>query len=131
MAIFNVDSVISIEEELAHCYHHRRMGLEPIEKTRSIRTEKKAIYKENSAIYLSRTAVFRNRQLVGEKVGHITMLPEESIKINTAYDLWLSEKVLLEWLPGGNQAPSTQSSRSFPLIRPRMGEDSEMDRSSC
>ena len=53
MAIFNVDSVVSIEEELAYCYHHTKYGLEGLDKVREIRLEKNAIYKENSAIFLS------------------------------------------------------------------------------
>jgi len=97
MAIFDVDSVISIEEELAFCYHHRKLGLEPIEKSREIRMERNAIYKENSAIFLSKIHVFENKKLVGDKVGHITMLPEESIKIKNAFDLWLVEKIITEW----------------------------------
>lgn len=97
MVIFNVDTVISIEEELALCYHHRKLGLEPIEKSREIRAERNAIYKENSAIYLSKVAVFKNNSLVGDSVGHITMLPQESVKISGAYELWLAEKLFTEW----------------------------------
>ncbi len=97
MVIFNVDSVISIEEELALCYHHRKLGLEPIDKSREIRSERNAIYKENSAIYLSKVSVFKNKRLVGDSVGHITMLPQESVKISMAYDFWLAEKIFMEW----------------------------------
>lgn len=103
MVIFDVDSVVSIEEELAYCYHHRKFGLEPIEKSRDIRTERKAIFKENSAIYMSKTKVFRDKKLVGEKVGHITMLPEESIKINSAFELWLVEKIITDWKNGNRR----------------------------
>ncbi len=97
MVVFDVDSVISIEEELAYCYHHRKFGLEPIEKSREIRTERKAVYKENSAIYMSKTDIFRDNKLIGENVGHITMLPEESIKINSAFDLWMVKHILSDW----------------------------------
>lgn len=97
MVIFDVDSVVSIEEELAFCYQHGRFGLQPIEKSRVIRTEKKGIYKENSAIFLSKKEVFQNKEMVGQKVGHITMLPEESIKINSAYGLWLAEKIISDY----------------------------------
>lgn len=97
MKIFDVDSVVSVEEELAFCHHHTKYGLESIQKNREIRTEKQAIYKENGAIYLSKTWVFFDRLLTGEKIGHIIMLPEESVKINTEFDLWLAEKIILEW----------------------------------
>lgn len=98
MVIFDVDSVISVQEELAHCYHHARYGLEPINTTEDgMRIERKGIYKENSAIYLTKTDVLRNGRFLGKKNGHILMLPEESIKINSAYDLWLAEKTIKEW----------------------------------
>lgn len=97
LTIFGVDSVVSVVEELFKCYQHRRFGLVPIEKSNGIRLEKNAIYKENSAVYVSRTEVFKTSRMVGEKVGHITMLPEESIKINSEYDLWLAEKVMTDW----------------------------------
>ncbi len=97
MAIFNVDSVVSIEEELAYCYHHTKYGLEGLDKVREIRLEKNAIYKENSAIFLSKAEVFNKDKLVGKKVGHITMLPQESIKINSKFNLWLAEKIISDW----------------------------------
>lgn len=97
MQVFNVDTVISVQEELAFCYHHRKFGLEPINKSRLVRKERNAIYKENSAIFLSKTDTIKNGELIGERVGHITMLPEESIKINSAFDFWLVKKILSEW----------------------------------
>ena len=98
MTIFDMDTVISVQEELAHCYYHRKFGLEPVNTNRgNIRVERQAIYKENSAIYLNKTDVIRSGKFTGKKVGHIIMLPEESIKINSKYDFWLAEKVLDEW----------------------------------
>jgi CMP-N-acetylneuraminic acid synthetase len=97
MAIFNVDSVVSIEEELAFCYTHGKHGMQPVEAAREIRAEKKGIYKENGAIYLSRVEVINQKRLVGEAVGHITMLPEESVKINSVFEFWLAENILLGW----------------------------------
>jgi len=98
MTIFNVDSVISVQEELSHCYHHRKFGLEPINTNEGgMRIERKSIYRENGSIFLSRTEVIKSGQLLGKKIGHITMLPHESIKINTAYDLWLTKEILCNW----------------------------------
>jgi CMP-N-acetylneuraminic acid synthetase len=94
MRIFNVETVVSIQEELAHCYHHRKFGLIPISSSRSMRLERDAIYKENGAIFLSKSDVIKNNKLIGESVGHISMLQEESIKINSDYEYWLAEKLL-------------------------------------
>lgn len=105
MAIFDVDSVISIQEELAFCYRHRRFGLSPVHKSRrNMRIERDAIYKENGAIYLSKTRVFKNGRLLGKKIGHISMLPWEGIKINSAYEFWLVEKILQDWRTRNEQS---------------------------
>jgi len=102
MVIFDVDSVISVQEELFHCYHHKRYGLEPINiMDGGVRIERRSIYKENSAIYLNKINVIQSGHFLGKKIGHILMLPEESIKINSEYDLWLAEKILKErWKKG-------------------------------
>ena len=98
MCIFDVDSVISIQEELAPCYHHLRFGLTPINDAQSnVRLERKAIFKENGAVCLTKVETIQQGKLIGKKVGHITMLPEESIKINTSFDLWLAERIIREW----------------------------------
>ena len=97
MKIFDVDTVISVQEELFHCYHHRKFGLAPIKNSASdLRIEREGIYKENGAIYLSKLSVFKKNRMIGKTVGHITMLPEESIKINSEYEFWLAEKLILE-----------------------------------
>lgn len=111
MAIFDVDSVVSVIEELAYCYHHGSDGLSPIRKFRDIQIEKKSIYKENGAILLVRTAALDPRNVVGGRIGHIMMLPEESVRIKTHYDLWLADRVAREWLPG----TSASAQRSAPL----------------
>jgi len=98
MTIFEVDSVISIEEELAYCYFHERYGLRSVsDDERGMRSERNAIYKENGAIYLSKTEVFRRGELLGKRVGHMTMLPEESLKITSEYELWLAHKIVQDW----------------------------------
>ncbi len=96
--IFDVDSVISIQEELSYYYFHRRSGLTPISKSsRDLRIERDAIYRENGAIFLTRTSVIKEGKLLGKRIGHITMLPEESIKIKSELDLWMAEKIISEW----------------------------------
>jgi len=101
MTIFDVDTVISVQEELDFCYHHRRFGLEPINSApgslRAFRIERNAIYRENGAIFLSKREVFHTGRLLGKKIGHIQMLPWESIKINSEYELWLAERILSDW----------------------------------
>ena len=99
MAIYDLDSVVSVCEELSYCYQHERNGLVPIQKERELRLERKAIYKENGAIFLTKTEHIRQDNTLGKRLGHIVMLPEESIKIDSRFTFWQVEKILQEWHP--------------------------------
>lgn len=98
LTIFSLDTVVSVTEELARCYFHGKHGLVPVQKSKDIRIEKKAIYKETGAILLSRIDVITDKSLYGRKVGHIIMLPEEGLKVKSPFDLWLAEKILVDWM---------------------------------
>lgn len=97
LTIFNLDTVVSVAEELARCYFHDRQGLVPVQKSMDIRIEKRAIYKETGAILLSRVDAITDMSLYGKRVGHIVMLPEESLKVKSPFDLWLAERILVDW----------------------------------
>ncbi len=99
LTIFGLDSVVSVCEELAYCYQHERDGLVPIQKTRKLRLEREALYKENGAVLLTRTQHVQKDEILGRRIGHITMLPEESIRIISRFTFWEAEKVLQEWRP--------------------------------
>ena len=102
MTIFGVDSVISITEDVSFFYHHGKEGLIPVNGSlqRMLRLERKALFKDNGAIYLNRVDTVQAGKFLGDKIGHITMLPEESVRINSEYEYWLAEKIAAEWIPG-------------------------------
>lgn len=97
MLIFNVDSVISVCEDINLYYKHTPEGLAPLVKSRLLRLERDSLFRENGAIYLSRVSCLKNNTFLGERVGHITMLPEESIKIDSEFNYWLAGKIIKEW----------------------------------
>ena len=97
MLIFNVDSVISVCEELPVFYQHSREGLRPLYKKRLLRLEREALYRENGAIYLSKVSAIQKDRFLGDILGHIVMLPEESIKVDSPFHFWLVKKILGEW----------------------------------
>ncbi len=99
MEIFGVDSVVSVTEELAHCYHHGADGLTPLRKARDLQIEKRSIYKENAAILLAKTPAPGEKDFIRGKIGHILMLPEESVRIRTHFEFWQADKILSEWRP--------------------------------
>lgn len=97
MTIFELDTVVSIQEELNPCYHHEKFGLTLINMSNGqTRLERKAIFKGNGAITLNKREVIFKGQNLGSRVGHVTMLPEESVKINTDFEFWLAEKIIEE-----------------------------------
>jgi len=105
MVIFDVDTVISVEEELSICYQHTRHGLTAIRKNRTnMRVERDAIYKENGAIYLTKTNIINQSRMRGDKIGHISMLPEDSINIKSELDLWIAERIVKEWRSKNNDS---------------------------
>jgi CMP-N-acetylneuraminic acid synthetase len=101
MEIFDVDTVLSVQEELAPCYKHDETGIHPINKIDGVRVERDAIFKENGAIFLSKAHVIEGGKFIGNSVGHVTMLPEESIKINSEYEFWLAERVMEKKMTAG------------------------------
>jgi CMP-N-acetylneuraminic acid synthetase len=99
LQVFGVDSVRSISEEFSPCYRHESDGLIGINifDGKLPRLERNAIYKDNGAILLTKRHCIEDRTLTGEKVSHITMLPEESIKVNSDFEFWLAEKIITDW----------------------------------
>ena len=93
MMIFNVDSVISVCEDIRNHYQHQSTGLRPLFSQRRLRLERDALYEENGAIYLTKTNFIENNTY-GEQIGHIVMLKEESFNIHNQFDFWLVEKIL-------------------------------------
>ena len=97
MVIFKVDSVIAVAEEVDHFYNHKRYGLCVINKRAGISLERDALYRDSGAVYLSRIEAISRKRILGESIGHIVMLPEESVRIRNNFDFWLAEKILLDW----------------------------------
>ena len=80
------------------CYQHHKNGLLPIAgSARGVRLERDSIYKENGAVMLLRSDNLSKDSFLGKNVGHIQMMPEESIKINSDYEFWLTEKILMDY----------------------------------
>ena len=99
LQVFQADSVRSISEEFSPCYQHDANGLVGINifDGKSPRLERHSIFKDNGAILLTSRECIENKTLTGKRVSHITMLPEESIKINSDFEFWLAEKIISEW----------------------------------
>lgn len=97
MLIFGVDSVVSVCEDMDFYYRHTKNGLAPLVKRRLLRLERDGLYRENGSIYLSRISSVKKDNFLNGRIGHITMLPEESIKVDSGFNYWLAEKIIKEW----------------------------------
>ncbi len=98
MQVFDVDTVKSIEEEISPFYQHTLEGLEPINLTseNQPRLERDSLFRDNGAITLIKLSNINKGKILGNRIGHITMLKEESIKINSDFELWIVKEILLK-----------------------------------
>lgn len=95
MNIFDTDKLVSVSEELSQLYRHDVDGLKKInDVSHIIRFERDSIYRENGSIYLYKKNKIKDN-IKEQKIGHIKMLHEESIKINSEMDLILAEQIML------------------------------------
>jgi CMP-N-acetylneuraminic acid synthetase len=94
MRLFDVDSVISVYEDLANHYQHVDSGLRPLFPRRPLRLEKEALWVENGAIYLSKVDNLKEDDVLGRKIGHIVMLKNESVQIDSEEEFLLAECLL-------------------------------------
>lgn len=94
LLIYKADSVISVIEDNKLHYTHDKYGLAPLFKKRKVRLEREQLYEENGAIYISRREVIQAKSFLGRTISHVTMTPEESVAIDTAFDLWIAGQLL-------------------------------------
>ena len=96
LTIFKVDNVISVDEELNNLFLHGESGLSPVTNSDSIiKLERDTLYRENGAITLTHLDNLREEGS-RKKTGHITLLPQESVRINSDFEFWLVAKLLEE-----------------------------------
>lgn len=95
MMIYNTDSVISVSLDKTFHWQPGKKGLEPIVwKNRLLRKDKHTVYRENGAIYLYALKTLYEKEWLGNSVGHIEMLPQESYRIFNKFDFWMCDQIL-------------------------------------
>lgn len=97
MMIHDMDSIISVHEDLSFHWRPGPNGLIPvIYKERLLRKEKDIVYRENGSIYLYKSKNILMGLGMGEHVGYIEMTEKESFRIMNDFDMWLANKILQE-----------------------------------
>ena len=92
--VYETDSVISVCENLTQKFKHGINGLEPLIKDNRLRLERNAIYEGNGAVILTRRECITPERTLGKRVGHITMMREESVRLHSEFDLNIVEMLL-------------------------------------
>lgn len=93
LIIYDVDSVISVYEDIKLHYQHGQYGMRPLFKKRLMRRERESLYTENGAIKLSKMGVITKDNFLGKKISHILMTPKESVKLDSKFNLWIAEQM--------------------------------------
>jgi glycosyltransferase involved in cell wall biosynthesis len=87
--IFDLDELISVDEQIDNLYIHSQQGLRSlVEHDSLLRQERSPIFRENGAIKLFKPAMNPKR------IGHICLLPHESIRIENEFDHYLAESTI-------------------------------------
>jgi CMP-N-acetylneuraminic acid synthetase len=95
LLLYQTDSVLSVCQDLTFHWRRGREGLEPVGyQKRLLREEKETIYKENGAVYVVKASSIRSGGFLGQKISHIEMSTQESIRLQTDFDFWTAEQLL-------------------------------------
>ena len=94
LMVYETDSVVSVCENLTQKFKHGINGLEPLIKDNRLRLERNAIYEGNGAVILTRRECITPERTLGKRVGHITMMREESVRLHSEFDLNIVEMLL-------------------------------------
>lgn len=94
MHLFDVDAVTSVCETVNPYYVHGNHGLSRIGNDETFRLERKTIYEGNGALLLVKHDNLSGESMMGKRVGHITMLREDSVKLTSRYDFSVAEMLI-------------------------------------
>jgi len=94
LQIFDTDCVVPLCETMSPYYVRQKNGLERIGNTEMFRLERKTIYKGNGSFLLFKTSNLQTGSVMGERIGHVIMLREDSINICSKFDFNVAEFLL-------------------------------------
>lgn len=96
LQIYDCDSVISVREDDSYFYRRGKHGLESLVTERKLRQERDLFYADTGAIGLSKTSVITPQSFFGRRTSHIIMTKEESFQIDSEFEFWLIEQILMK-----------------------------------
>ena len=95
MVLHDTDSVIGVFADKTFRWKHGPNGLIPIFfKKRLLRHEKETTFQENGSVYVYKTTNLQKNMGLGNSIGYIEMLPEESLRLKSFLDFWIVDQML-------------------------------------
>jgi CMP-N-acetylneuraminic acid synthetase len=94
LLIYDAESVISVFENLNTLYQHGKHGLEAVAEGGFLKRDRDILYEENEAISLSKTEFIKNGKFFGQRLSHVLMTPEESLRIKDKFSYWIAKQML-------------------------------------
>ena len=94
MTLFNLDSVIDVQETYNEFFLHEKHGLSPLFPQKELRLERNVIYQRVGSLMIIKRTNLDSDNHLGEKRGHIRLTPEESYGIHTHLDFKIVETIL-------------------------------------
>ena len=96
MHLFEVDAVTSVCETTNSYFVHGKYGLSRIGNNEIFSLERKTIYEGNGALLLIKHDNLTGKSLMGKRVGHITMLREDSVRLTSQFDFSIAEMLIAQ-----------------------------------
>ena len=98
MAIFELDSLISVRQDNSLYYRHDGKGMKAInDQDKFTRIEREAIYKFSAGLILTKFDLFKsNNSFVGERAGHIEVNQQAALSLDSDFDIKIA-KMISTW----------------------------------
>ena len=94
LVLFETDMVYAVEEDPSRFFFHDENGLRFANFSEGMRIERESLYRDTGVLYCCHKRSLNRWNDADLRRGHITLLPSESIRINSDFEFRLSELVL-------------------------------------
>jgi len=95
MAIFDLDSLISVRQDNSLFYNHDGKGMKAInDQDQFTKIEREAIYKFTAGIMLTKVALFnKQKTFIGQRAGHIEVNQQAAMGLYTDFDVKMAKLI--------------------------------------
>ena len=95
MAIFDLDSLISVRQDNSLFYNHDGKGMKAInDQDQFTKIEREAIYKFTAGLMLTKVALFNDQKtFIGQRAGHIEVNQQAAMGLYTDFDVKMAKLI--------------------------------------